>query len=172
MFISFWHCNYNNYSTLDFCRRLNSSLSKKLTTIASTGGSASGLRLIASSRSTTMLTVPKATPSIPGSQSVSHSIVILDAATLRNPTVEEIPVDNGRFGSCTLMVFKESFEVYVKKFGAIKAEASIMTSLNAQHFSPHRFGVNIEHKAIVMSYISINGQPLSWHKALAMPEQF
>lgn len=70
------------------------------------------------------------------------------------------------------MIFKDSFDVCVKKFesttavNAIQAEASILTTLNTGEFTPHCFGVCIQMRAIVMSLITVHGQPLPLHLAL------
>ncbi len=66
-----------------------------------------------------------------------------------------------------------SRSVCVKKFdsvtpiNAIKAEASILSLLNTGDFTPHCFGISINMRALVMSYRSVNGQPLPLHIALS-----
>ena len=71
------------------------------------------------------------------------------------------------------MVFKDCFDVCVKKcdmrtsINAIKAEASIMSTLNTGDFTPHCFGISIDMRAIITSFISVNGQPLPLDLALS-----
>ena len=57
------------------------------------------------------------------------------------------------------MVFKNRFDVCVKKFDSvtsINAITSILTSLNTGDFTPHCFGISINMRALVMSYIVID----------------
>ena len=116
----------------------------------------------------------KATPSVvPSSHSLSsQSVPLIDEALLAHLTPSEQVVGQGRFGSCAQMVFKGMFKVCVKRMSesvsiqAVKAEAAALQKLNAGAFTPHCFGVCVSMKAIIMSYINIDNEPVSLHSLL------
>ena len=118
-------------------------------------------------------TVVKATPSVvPSSRSLSsQSVPLIDEALLAHLTPSEQVVGQGRFGSCAQMVFK-GLKVCVERMSesvsiqAVKAEAAALQKLNAGAFTPHCFGVCVSMKAIIMSYINIDNEPVSLHSLL------
>ncbi len=116
--------------------------------------------------------VPKATPSVPVSQLKSLlDLTVLDADSLR-PKLTSVSVGSGRFGNCVHMILKGTFDVCVKTLSidysveAVKVEAHLMCILNSGDFTPHFFGISQDRRAIIMSLILFEGQPLSLHSAL------
>ena len=70
------------------------------------------------------------------------------------------------------MILKGTIDVCVKTLGidysveAVKVEAHLMYILNSGDFTPHFFGISQDRRAIIMSLILFEGQPLSLHSAL------
>lgn len=155
-------------------RKFNDSELKRL----SIGSSQLGLHSRAFSRFNSSVvhsrsvSISRATPSLPRVQPIS-TVVIPDISqeSLSTSIATYRSIGKGRFGTCTLMVFKDMFNVCVKEYGedtsvqAIRSEAGIMLALSCE-FIPHCFGVCIARRALVMSYLSIADKPLSLHSAL------
>ena len=82
-------------------------------------------------------------------------------------------IGSGRFGSCYRMIFKDAFEVCVKRFDsltsidAIKAEAEIMVMLNTRGFTPHCFGICVDMHALIMMNITVQSLQISLYGALS-----
>ena len=120
-----------------------------------------------------VMSLPKATPPCRSQRSTSilHSIPEIPEESLVCCNVE---IGSGRFGSCSLMTFKDSFEVCVKKFASstpmesIRYEASILLTLNTSRFVPHCFGIRTSRRALVMSNVSLGSQQISLYTALHM----
>ena len=153
---------------------MNASEARKLTEIAShrTQKQRPVNPIVASFSYSQSNLVPKATPSVRRHHSTNSSIVLIDDNILENVAPSEVVIGRGRFGSCSHMIYKDTFDVCVKKFNshssldAIQAEASLMTTLNSGDFTPHCFGVSINMRAIIMSLITVVGRPIPFHLAL------
>ena len=113
----------------------------------------------------------KATPSYSKYHGVVvNNVPIVKQSSLHATSPEAVEIGSGRFGACTLMVYKDMFEVCVKQVSeefsaqAVKSEAAVMLALNCCAFTPHCFGV-FSH-SIVMAFVNVDGKPVSLHSAL------
>ena len=92
-------------------------------------------------------TVTKATPSYSKHHGVVVNNVPIQQLSLHATSTEAVEIGSGRFGACTLMVYKGMFEVCVKQVSeefsaqAVKSEAAVMIALNSCAFTLHCFGV-------------------------------
>lgn len=79
-------------------------------------------------------------------------------------------IGSGCFGSCTEMVYKDTFLVCVKKFTnevtSYKQEAAIFCAFNDGPYTPHCFGFCQANRSIVMMYIHVADKPVSLHVLL------
>lgn len=112
--------------------------------------------------------IAKATPSA----AVAY-LSLPPAPLISESMLDDLPVENkiigdGCFGSCTQMSYKDMFVVCAKRMEkervsiqALRSEAAILYSLNTGGFTPHCFGVCLGLHAIIMSYINIDGKPVS-----------
>lgn len=99
------------------------------------------------------------------------TVPLISEELLSQPLSEKNPVGTGCFGTCYQMNYKDVFDVCVKKVSpkvsldALKTEAATLIALNSEYV-PHCFGVSLEKRGIVMSYIALAGKPVSLHELL------
>lgn len=112
--------------------------------------------------------IAKATPSASVAYSCLPPAPLINENMLDDLQVESKLIGDGCFGSCIQMAYKDMFVVCAKKvekervsIQALRSEAAILCSLNMGGFTPHCFGVCLGLHAIIMSYINIDGKPVS-----------
>lgn len=115
----------------------------------------------------------RATPSLPRAFNIPlHSVPQVPSSLLTLPEGNNIMIGKGRFGTCSKMVFKDMYAVCVKiiadglPLSSIMAEANILCLLNDGEHTPHCFGVCLEKRAIVTSYVSVSNKPQTLHAYL------
>ena len=115
-----------------------------------------------------MRSIAKATPSAAVAYSSLPPAPLINESMLEDLPVENKVIGDGCFGSCTQMAYKDMFVVCAKRMEkervsvqALRSEAAILCSLNMGGFTPHCFGVCLGLHAIIMSYINIDGKPVS-----------
>lgn len=114
----------------------------------------------------------RATPSLPKPPSFPPlSVPHISSSSLLLPE-GDTEIGKGRFGTCSKMIFKDIYPVCVKVFAdnsplsLIRAEASLLCHLNCGEHTPHCFGLCVEKRAIITSYISICNKPITLHTFL------
>ena len=132
------------------------------------------LKLLTAAMKTSAISLPKATPRMCTNADIMRGVTVV-------PEISEkcladgggdVHIGNGRFGTCSRMIFKECFDVCVKTFTSdssiesIRHEASILLTLNSSPYIPHCFGICSTRRALVMSNVSVKQQQVSLYSAL------
>ena len=116
--------------------------------------------------------VVKATPSLPSSHLNVPPAPSVEVKLFENLQLLDSVFGNGCFGSCSQMVYKDMFIVCVKKMKkdvplhAVKSEAAVLFALNTCEFTPHCFGICLALHSIIMSYVNIDGKPVTFKSLL------
>ena len=123
--------------------------------------------LSSNQRQASYFSIAKATLSSPMPCMHVPPAPIIDEKLLRAAHEASTVIEQGYFGSCNKMIYKDIFVVCSKKLNdevslpAMKSEAAVLFALNDGPYTPHCFGFCVSLHSIIMVCIHVEDKPVS-----------